>query len=102
MRSLRAAYGMVLLVAPGFALRCVGSRRARGAGVVAIRVLGARHLAQAAFAAEASRVGAAIDGMHAVSMAGLAACVPGARRAAGASAVVSTALAASALRGRRR
>jgi hypothetical protein len=101
MRSLRAAYGAVLLVAPGFALRCVGSSPARGAGALAIRVLGARQLAQAALAAETSGIGAAVDGVHALSMAALAACVPGARRAAGASAVVSTALAASALRDRR-
>ncbi len=102
MRALRAAYGAVLLVAPGFAMRCVGSGPARGAGAVAIRALGARQLAQAAVVAEASRVGAAIDAAHALSMVALAVCVPGARRAAGASAVVSCALAANALRERRR
>ena len=102
MRALRAAYGAVLLLAPGFALRCVGSGPARGAGALAVHALGARQLAQAAVAAEASRAGAAVDARHALTMAGLAACGPSARRAAGASAVVSTALAGHALRGHRR
>jgi hypothetical protein len=102
MRALRAGYGTVLLLAPGLALRWVRSAQAHGAGALAIRALGARQLAQAAVAAEASRAGAAVDAVHALSMVCLAACVPGARRAAGASALVSSALATNALRELRR
>jgi hypothetical protein len=98
MRALRAAYGGLLLLAPDVALRCVGSGPAPGAGVLAVRALGARQLVQAAFAADASRLGAAVDALHALSMAGLAAYAPGTRRAATASAAVSAVLAADALR----
>jgi hypothetical protein len=97
MRALRAAYGTVLLLAPSTALWCIGSKTTRHPALVAVRVLGARHLAQAVVDPAGSRAGAAVDGLHAVSMGILAACAPRTRRAAAASALISCALAGQAL-----
>lgn len=69
----RAAYGLVGLVAPGrLATLELGRAPGRGATTVA-RILGARHLAQglavlATGGADAHRVGAAVDALHAASM----------------------------------
>jgi hypothetical protein len=100
----RAGYGMALVVAPQALIRLTGdpvtgqpagssrarpSRRACGVA----RVLGARHLIQAGLTAVALRaaepdpslplgLGAAVDVLHATTMAGLAAVDRGARRMA--------------------
>ncbi len=70
--AVRAAYGIVLLCAPGRALELVTgvppSPRARRI----VRVLGARHVVQAAMTANAGSagltLGAMVDGAHASSM----------------------------------
>jgi hypothetical protein len=72
-----------------------GGRPAR----VAARVLGTRHLVQAAALAgsggpAATRAGAAVDGLHAASMVALGLAMPGHRRAALASGAVAAWLAA--------
>jgi hypothetical protein len=96
--AIRAAYGSVLLCAPGAVLRlCTGrpaSSRARGV----TRVLGARHLAQAAVSAWAPRpavlaAGVDVDLCHAASMLALAATGRAERRAGLADAVAAVALA---------
>ena len=82
----RAAYGAVLLCAPGAVIsRCTGqpaSTRARAM----VRVLGTRHLVQAAMTARAPnalvlRVGAQVDLAHAASMLALGAIGRPLRRA---------------------
>ena len=82
----RAAYGAVLLCAPGLVIsRCTGqpaSTRARAA----VRVLGSRHLVQAAVTARAPsalvlRAGAQVDLAHAASMLALGAVGRPLRRA---------------------
>ena len=97
MPALHALVGAVLLLAPGRLLRGVGDpgdRRAR----LAARVLGARHLGQAALLAatgrRTTRFGAAVDGLHAASMVPLGLAVPLHRRAAMASGAVAGVLAA--------
>jgi hypothetical protein len=83
----RAGYGAALLLAPGPVIRlATGCRPTRRAGAVA-RLLGARHLAQAALTAAfpgpaAFTIGAQVDAMHAASMLLLAAVSPSARRMA--------------------
>jgi hypothetical protein len=94
----RAGYGAALLCVPGPLIRaCTGrspSSRARGMA----RVLGVRHLAQAAITAgapgpEMFTVGSAIDLCHVASMLGLAAVDKSLRRAELADALVAAALA---------
>jgi hypothetical protein len=96
--ALHGLYGTALLLAPGLLLRGVGHPvgcRAR----LAARVLGARHLGQAALLAalgrRGTRFGAAVDGLHAASMLGLGLAMPPHCRAAiasGAAAIVLAAL----------
>ncbi|MBT0773412.1 hypothetical protein KIH74_30985 [Kineosporia sp. J2-2] len=93
-----AAFGAALLLRPAGVIRAVGADPATPGLLPAARVLGARHLAQAA--AVGLRPGAPagwavlIDTLHAASMIGLAAVAPGHRRAALASAAVAGALGA--------
>jgi hypothetical protein len=78
LQTVRAGYGAALLIAPGPVIRvvtgCPVGPRARAVA----RLLGARHLLQAALTAavassgESLGIGAAIDLAHAASMAGLA------------------------------
>jgi hypothetical protein len=74
---LRAGYGVTLLCAPGALLGlCTGRQASRRSSAV-VRVLGVRHLSQAAVTAGAPTatvlsVGALVDVAHAVSMLALA------------------------------
>ncbi len=82
----RAAYGAVLLCAPGVVIsRCTGQPASTRARAVA-RVLGSRHLLQAAVTARAPsalvlRAGAQVDLAHAASMLALGAVGRPLRRA---------------------
>jgi hypothetical protein len=105
--AIRAAYGAVLLCAPGAVLRlCTGQPASRRALAVT-RVLGARHLAQAAVSAWAPRpavlaAGVDVDLCHAASMLALAAADRAVWRAglADAAAAAALAVAGSAQRSR--
>lgn len=83
----RASYGVALVLAPGPVIRLATGRfPGRRARRVA-RVLGARHLIQAAVSSLAPlpgvlAAGAAVDAVHAASMVALAAADRGSRRAA--------------------
>ena len=112
----RAAYGAALVCAPGVLIKLAGDaiteqpagaaqpRPSRPACRVA-RVLGVRHLVQAGLTAAAARaepgspvplaLGAAVDVLHASTMAGLALVDRGARRVALADTAVEVALAAA-------
>jgi hypothetical protein len=95
--ALHGLYGGALLLAPGPLLRRIGDPADRRAQLVT-RVLGARHLGQAAFLGasgrRAVRLGLTVDGLHAASMLGLALAVPPHRRAAMASGAAAIVLAA--------
>jgi hypothetical protein len=96
---LRAGYGAVLLAAPGPVLGlCTGEPASRRSRAVA-RVLGARHLGQAAVtagrpSAEVLSAGVLVDLAHAVSMLALAAGDRALRRAELIDALAATILAA--------
>ena len=105
--AVRACYGAALLLAPGPLIRiCTGYPTDSRVRLTA-RVLGARHLVQAALTAGAGpragpgagglAAGAAVDLMHAASMAGLAAASRPLRRTALTDAMLETALAAAGL-----
>jgi hypothetical protein len=94
----RAGYGAALLCAPGPMIGVVTgqppSRRARRVA----RILGVRHLTQAAVTAlnpgpEVVALGVIVDLLHAASMFAFAAAVPDLRRAELADALAATALA---------
>ncbi|MCW2936348.1 MAG: hypothetical protein JWM19_7310 [Actinomycetia bacterium] len=97
----RAGYGAALLCAPGPMIRlCTGQTPSRRANSVA-RVLGIRHLAQAAITAWApgpdmATAGPVIDLLHAASMLALAAAGRPLRRAELADALVAATLAVAA------
>jgi hypothetical protein len=82
----RAAYGAVLLCAPGVVIsQCTGQPASTRARAV-VRVLGSRHLVQAAVTARAPsalvlRAGAQVDFAHAASMLALGAVGRPLRRA---------------------
>ena len=94
----RAGYGAALLCAPGPMIGVVtGQPPGRRARQIA-RVLGARHLAQAAITVlnpgpEVVALGVVVDLLHAASMFAFAAAVPDLRRAELADALAATALA---------
>ena len=94
----RAGYGTALLCAPGPMIGVVtGQPPSRRARQVA-RILGVRHLAQAAITAlnpgpEVVALGVIVDLLHAASMFAFAATVPDLRRAELADALAATALA---------
>jgi hypothetical protein len=95
--AVRAAYGVLLLSAPGPVLSWCGAAVSPRTRAV-VRVLGVRHLAQAAVTAGAPRprvlaAGAGVDLCHAASMLALAAADPALRRAALTDASAATALA---------
>jgi hypothetical protein len=97
-RVVRACWGLALLVAPGALLRAVerGERPVPPAALVAMRVLGVRHLAQtladvAGPWPTVGYLGAGTDGLHALTDLGLAVLAPRWRRAA----LVDTAIAAA-------
>jgi hypothetical protein len=99
----RACYGGALLVAPGPVIRWCTGRPAGPRTRAVARVLGARHLLQAAVttgtgpSAESLGFGAAIDIVHAVSMAGLAIADRRVRRATLTDALIEIAFAAAGL-----
>ncbi len=85
--GLRAVAGAVLLVAPGQVLGDLPHRRIDGGTRAFVRVLGARHLAEAAvlWRHDTHRwvlAGAAVDATHAATMLVLAAIRPNDRRLA--------------------
>lgn len=93
---IRAAYASTVITAPRQVLRLYGGRPAGTADIAVIRVLGARHLIQAALTARSTHtppllIGAAADAAHALSMAGLGLLDPPRRREA----LVDAAIAAS-------
>ena len=99
----RACYGGALLVAPGTVIRWCTGRPAGPRTRAVARVLGARHLLQAAVttgagpSAESLGLGAAIDIVHATSMAGLAMADRRVRRATLTDALIEIAFAAAGL-----
>jgi hypothetical protein len=103
--AVRLALGLAVLARPGLPLRLTGSPD--GAGVRrTVRVLGGRYAVQGAAglltrAPWLPAADATVDGLHAVSMVGLAVVSPGHRRLALASAVLATALATADLTGGR-
>ena len=87
LRVTRAVYGAALLAVPSRNLRAYGGDPADGAALAAARVLGGRHLAQAALVgSEPGPVrrsgGAFVDLLHATSMFALARVDPARRRPA--------------------
>jgi hypothetical protein len=77
LRVTRAAYGATLLAVPSRVLRAYGGDPADGTALVAARVLGGRHLLQAALAGSdpgpvRRYSGALVDLLHAASMFALA------------------------------
>jgi hypothetical protein len=78
LQAIRAGYGGVLLIVPGPVIRMATGRPASRRACAVARVLGARHLLQAALTtaapsrADALGAGAAVDLVHAASMAALA------------------------------
>ena len=101
LQAVRAAYGMVLVLTPGLALRLVTGRIPSRRTCRVARLLGARHLIQAAATAIAPRpevfaIGGRVDAVHTASMllAALRPARPAGRRAALADALVEAALAA--------
>jgi hypothetical protein len=94
----RAAYGMCELIAPDFvSVRLLGEAPDGRARAV-VRILGARHLVQAALTAHAGRtgrrLGGSVDAVHAASMLVLAALDGSHRRSAAANAALALAFAA--------
>jgi hypothetical protein len=96
----RACYGAALLCAPGLALGlCTGQASSQRARTV-VRILGARHLAQAVLTLWRPRpavylAGAAIDACHAASMLALAVADPRMRIAGIADGAAATAFTAT-------
>lgn len=95
----RVVAGTALLVAPGRVLGNLPHQEIKGAARTFARILGARHLVEAAVLLRGHghhRVlfGAGVDGVHAATMFGLAATRPDERRLA-----LTNAFAASALAG---
>jgi hypothetical protein len=103
LQAVRAGYGAALLLVPGRVIRAyTGSQPGARTRTVA-RVLGARHLAQAAVtvgsgpSAESLGLGAAVDITHAASMAALALADRRVRRVTLTDALIETAFAAAGL-----
>jgi hypothetical protein len=91
----RAAYGASLLAAPGTVVRMVSGEAADRLARVGARILGARHLVQAAFVGRSGHrlllvAGAATDALHALSMVALATFDTGHRRLASFDAAVAS------------
>jgi hypothetical protein len=98
LQMIRAGYGMVLVLAPGPAIRLATGRLPRPRTCRVAQVLGTRHLIQATLTAAAPRpatfaIGGQVDAVHTASMLLLAAVSPGERRAALADALAEAALA---------
>jgi hypothetical protein len=104
---LRAGWGGALLLVPRRLLNAAGYRPAPAGAVLVLRVLGARHLAQAAAGGVAAResfaaLGAVVDTLHSGTCVGLAAGSGRWRRAALLDAAVEAGFAAAGWRCRPR
>jgi hypothetical protein len=103
LQVVRAGYGGTLLLLPGPVLRLCGGRTPDRRSRNVARVLGVRHLIQAAVtagigpSAELLGLGAAVDITHAASMAGLALADRRVRRVTLTDALIETAFAAAGL-----
>ena len=102
-RIVRGAWGGILLLDPGLPLRLGGGLDTRGVRE-ATRILGARHVIETVVLtrthdARVRRWIAAVDGVHALSMLGLAAVSPRLRRDALLSAASASGLVAISLLG---
>jgi hypothetical protein len=103
LQAVRAGYGAALLLLPGPVIRLGTGRPAGHRTRNVARLLGARHLVQAALtagtgpSAESLGIGAAIDITHAASMAGLAMADRRVRRVTLTDALIETAFAAAGL-----
>ena len=91
--AVRAVWGVALCVAPGRLVRATGSVSDRS-GRATLRVLGARHLAQAALIGQGSptplkEAGAGVDAVHAATAGIFATLDARHRRVAAADAVVA-------------
>jgi hypothetical protein len=90
----RTAYGLLLVCRPASSPELAGGPRADDLTCNVVRVLGGRHLAQAALTATGSaralRAGAVVDTLHAASMIPLAVTSREHRRAAVVSATAAT------------
>lgn len=78
-RALTAAHtglGALFLLRPDEALRLLGYGPPTAGARRVVRVLGARHLAQATVASRAGRLGAAADGLHGTTCLAYAAASP--------------------------
>ncbi len=101
LQVVRAGYGAGLLLLPGPVIRLSTGRPAGHRTRNVARLLGARHLVQAALtagsgpSAESLGIGAAIDITHAASMAGLAMADRRVRRVTLTDALIETAFAAA-------
>ena len=98
--ALRVLWGTVLLVAPGVVLGDLPHQRIDHASRVFTRVLGARHLIQAAITSREGPSGwvlggAAVDATHAATMAAVALLRPDRRKLALTNAATAAALAAA-------
>lgn len=96
----RGGYGAVLLCAPGTAIRLSGARQASPRARAVTRLLGFRHLLQAAVTVAAPNavvltIGAQVDLAHAASMLALAAASPPLRRAGLADGLIAAMFAAA-------
>lgn len=95
---IRAAYGLCELLAPDFVSGRLLGEAPDGQVRLVIRILGARHLVQAALTARAGRtahrVGGCVDAVHAASMIGLAALDGRHRRSAAVNAALALVFAA--------
>jgi len=104
----RACYGAALLCAPGLIIRIATGRPASSRARGVTRLLGVRHLLQAALTSGPApgtarlAIGAAVDLTHAASRAALAAADPKLRRATLADALIETTLGAAGLAASRR
>jgi hypothetical protein len=98
----RALYGVSLLVRPDRALRIATSAPPTRPATIVVRVLGARHLAQAALTArwptsQVQHAGAAIDVLHAITDIGFARVDRRYRRAAALDAAIASGFATAGL-----
>jgi hypothetical protein len=96
--GVRVVAGTALLVAPGRVLGDLPHQEIKGAARAFARILGARHLVEAAVLMRDpshrwALLGAGVDGLHAATMFGLAATRPDERRLALTNAVTASALA---------
>lgn len=99
LETIRASYGLAQLLAPNAVARRLTCRNVDDRERFVTRVLGVRHLLQAAVLVNGSRrahrLGAAVDALHAASMVGLALVDRSRRRQAWTSAATASAFAAA-------